>query len=117
MDKFKDISIPQTEYQTNLKELSKSPIEQWLESFTREHTNDENDCIELLSCEIYELFKQWCNVNGIKYDMNTVKLGVKLINMKIKGISKGRHTSKGDTKFFIISELKSFFQFGCIICI
>ena len=38
-----------TEYQTNLKELSKSPIEQWLESFTREHMNNNSkECIELL---------------------------------------------------------------------
>lgn len=115
MDKFKDISIPQTEYQTNLKELSKSPIEQWLESFTREHMNDSKECIELLGTEIYELFKHWSNSNGIKYDINAVKLGVKLINMKINGVSKGRHTMKGDTKLFNISELKNTFNLGCLI--
>jgi hypothetical protein len=115
MDKFKDIPIPQTEYQTNLKELSKSPIEQWLESFTREHMNDPKECIELLGTEIYELFKDWSNSNGIKYDINAVKLGVKLINMKINGVSKGRHTMKGDTKLFNISELKNTFCLGCLI--
>lgn len=115
MDKFKDIPIPQTEYQINLKELSKSPIEQWLESFTREHMNDNNKCIELLGIDIYELFKSWCNSNGIKYDINAVKLGVKLINMKINGVSKGRHTMKGDTKLFNIDELKITFSLGCLI--
>jgi hypothetical protein len=115
MDKFKDIPIPQTEYQTNLKELSKSPIEQWLESFTREHMNHSKECIELLGTEIYELFKVWCNVNGIKYDINTVKLGVKLINMKINGVSKGRHTNKGETKLFNIIKLKKTFNLGCLI--
>jgi hypothetical protein len=115
MDKFKDISIPQTEYQTNLKELSKSPIEQWLESFTREHANDENDCIELLGCEIYELFKQWCFNNGIKYDIDSLKLGVRITNMNIKGISKGRHTYKGHTKLFFINLLKDTYNVGCII--
>jgi hypothetical protein len=115
MDKFKDISIPQTEYQTNLKELSKSPIEQWLESFTREHMNDDKECMELLGTEIYELFKLWCNENGLKYDINAVKLGVKLINMKINGVCKGRHTMKGDTKIFNISELKHTFRLGCLI--
>ena len=113
MDKFKDISIPQTDYQTNLKELSKSPIEQWSESFTRE--NIDKDKIELLGTEIYELFKLWCNENGIKYDINTVKLGVKIINMKINGVSKGRHTMKGDTKIFNISELKNTFCLNCLI--
>lgn len=115
MDKFKDIPIPLTEYHTNLKELSKSPIEQWLESFTREHMNDDKECIELLGSEIYELFKNWCGDNGIKYEINAVKLGVKLINMKISGVSKGRHTVKGATKFFNISELKIYFNLGCLI--
>jgi phage/plasmid-associated DNA primase len=115
MDKFKDIPIPLTEYHTNLKELSKSPIEQWLESFTREHMNDDKECIELLGSEIYELFKNWCGENGIKYEINAVKLGVNLINMKINGVSKGRHTIKGATKFFNISELKIYFNLGCLI--
>ncbi len=115
MDKFKDIPIPQTEHQTNLKELSRSPIEQWLECFTREHMNDEKDIIELFGTEIYELFKQWSNSNGIKYDINAVKLGVKLTNMKINGISKGRHTRNGDTKLFNITELKNTFKLGCLI--
>ena len=115
MDKFKDISIPQTEYQTNLKELSKSPIEQWLESFTREHSNDNEECIELLGTKIYELFKLWCYDNGIKYDINAVKLGVRLTNMNIQGISKGKHTNKGHTKMLNITELKNTFKIGCLI--
>lgn len=115
MDKFKDIPIPQTDYQTNLKELSKSPIEQWLESFTREHMNESIECIELLGTEIYELFKSWCNDNGIKYDINSLKLGVRLTNMNINGISKGSHTKKGETKIFNISELKKTLKIGCII--
>jgi putative DNA primase/helicase len=115
MDKFKDIPIPVTEYQTNLKELSKSPIEQWLESFTREHMNDPKECIELLGTEIYELFKDWSNSNGIKYDINAVKLGIRLTNLNISGISKGKHTEKGKTKIFNFTELKKTFNLGCLI--
>ena len=115
MDKFKDIPIPQTEYQTNLKELSKSPIEQWLESFTREHINESKDCIELSGKDVYDLFKQWCNDNGIKYEIDSRKLGIRLINMKISGVTKGRHTNKGETKFFNISELKHTFILGDLI--
>jgi len=115
MDKFKDIPIPLTEYQTNLKELSKSPIEQWLESFTREHMNDGKECIELLGTEIYELFKDWSNSNGIKYDINAVKLGVRITNMNIQGISKGKHTNKGHTKLLNITRLKNTFKIGCLL--
>jgi len=35
--------------------------------------------------------------------------------MKINGVSKGRHTMKGDTKIFNINELKHFFSLGCLI--
>lgn len=114
MDKFKDIPIPITEYQTNLKELSKSPIEQWLESFTREHI-DKKECIELLGSEIYELFNGWCALNGVKYDIDCRKLGIRLTNMNFQGISKGRHTVKGETKLFNISILGNYFKIGCLI--
>lgn len=113
MDKFNDISIPLTDHQSNLKELSKSPIEQWLESFTREHIDE--DKVELHGTEIYEKFKIWCNANGIKYDIDSRKLGIRLSNMKINGVSKGRHTMKGETKLFCITELKVTFCLGCII--
>ena len=114
MDKFKDIPIPLTEYQTNLKELSKSPIEQWLESFTREH-DDTESIIELFGIEVYELFKNWCSDNGIKYEIDSRKLGVRLTNMKINGIYRGKHTNKGETKIFNITELKKTLKIGCII--
>lgn len=96
-----------------MKELSKSPIEQWLESFTREH--DDVEIIELFGIEIYELFKNWCNENGIKYEIDSRKLGIRLTNMKITGIYKGKHTMKGETKMFNIAELKKTLKFGCLI--
>ena len=106
MDNFHRIPLPQTKHQTNLKELSKSPIELWLESFTREHLDDKQQTIELFSSEVYELFTQWCDDNGIKYSVNSCKLGVRLFNMNICGVYKGTHTSKGNKKLFNITELK-----------
>ena len=73
-----------------------------------------NDSKELLGTEIYELFKHRSNSNGIKYDINAVKLGVKLINMKINGVYKGIHNKKGNIKLFNISELKNTFCLGCL---
>ena len=77
--------------------------------------NESIEYIELLGKEIYELFKSWCNDNGIKYEVDSRKLGVRLTNMNINGISKGRHTEKGETKLFNISELKKTLKIGCII--
>jgi phage/plasmid-associated DNA primase len=113
MDRFGDLPIPQTDYQTNLKELSKSPIEQWLESFVRENSDKEE--VELYGNEIYNLFREWCADNGIKYEITCVKLIVRLTNMKINGFLKGSKTKRGNTKIFNISELKETLKIGCLI--
>ena len=113
MDKFGDIERPVTEYQNNMKELSRSPIELWLEHFTRENFNKEE--VELLGKDTYDLFKTWCTENDVTYDANPTKIGVQLSNMKINGIDKGRKTKKGDTKIFNIDKLKKHFNIGCLI--
>lgn len=113
MDRFGDLPIPETSYHANLKELSKSPIEQWLESFVRENSDKEE--VELYGNEIYNLFCEWCVNNGIKYEITSLKLGVRIRNMKIKGIYKGKHTNKGEKKRFVIDELKKSMKIGCLI--
>jgi hypothetical protein len=113
MDKFGSIPIPQTEYQTNLKDLSVSPIEQWLHAFTLD--NHDQDTVELLGQEIFTLFKEWATNNGINYDVNCVKLGVRIANLKLSAITKGKHTKKGETKIFDIRALKKHFKIGLIV--
>ena len=63
---------------------------------------------------VFEILS-FANDNGIKYDINSLKLGVRLTNMNINGISKGSHTKNGATKIFNISELKKTLKIGCII--
>jgi len=113
MDKFNSIPIPQTEHQNNLKQLSITPIEQWLEAFTIEHHKKES--VELLGNETCNLFKNWCKSNGINYDIDARKLGVRMKNLKISGVEKGRHTNRGETKIFNINRLKDHFKIGCLI--
>ena len=108
MDRFNEIPIPQTEYQNNLKELSRNPIELWLESFIREHSD--KTTVELLGSKIYELFTEWCKLNGVKYEINSQKLGIRLTNMKINGILKGSHNTNGKTKIFNINEIQQFYN-------
>jgi hypothetical protein len=57
MDSFGKIPIPQTEYQTNLKEIYKSPIEMWLEDFTRRHYS--KDVVEQQGSESFADFENW----------------------------------------------------------
>jgi len=112
VDKFGEIPIPKTEHQLNMKELSTSPVEQWLKSFTAENIENDKASIELYGSEIYELFTSWCSKNGVKYEINCLKLGVVLTNMKITGIYKGKKTNAGRMKLFNIVELKQTLQIG-----
>jgi hypothetical protein len=106
VENFNSIPIPKTEYQTNLKELSVSPIELWLRELVMETDKVE---IEKSGSEIYIWFKQWCESNGVKYEINAQKLGVRISNMKIAGISKGEHTMSGKIRKFNIPMIKKHF--------
>jgi hypothetical protein len=114
INKFESLPIPKTEYQNNLKELSLSPVEMWLESFTRNHINVEK--VELLGKDTFILFESWRKENNVVYDTTPTKLGISLSNLQTKGgITKGRHTERGKTKFFHISILKTYFKIQCLV--
>ena len=114
LDKFGLIPIPKTEYQNNLKELARTPVEQWLEHFTRENINEEQ--VEMLGKETFAEFDGWRRENNITYETTPLKLGVALSNLQINGgINKGRHTSKGESKYYNIPILKKYFNIGLMI--
>jgi hypothetical protein len=108
IDKFNLIPLPTTNYQNDLKELSKSPIEQWLYDFTIE--NAEKDIIHCKSSDIYNFFIEWCKINNPDYKITSIQFAVRLKQLNIKGIEKGQHTKKGETKNFNINELKIYFN-------
>jgi hypothetical protein len=45
----------------------------------------------------------------MKYEMNSIKFGIAIKNLKIDGIEKGRHTNIGTSKIFNIDKLKKHF--------
>jgi hypothetical protein len=53
----------------------------------------------------------------MSYTIDARKLGVRISNMKLKGIEKGNHTKKGETKIYNINELKKHFKIGEIMTI
>ncbi len=112
---FKAEKFPETEYQNELKEMNENPIDGWLKSMVYENFYKTDD-IELLGIDIFNRFEYWKKQNGMeKYEMTCVKLGVRLINMKIKGVYKGKKTKRGDTKIFKIEELKQHYKIGDVI--
>jgi hypothetical protein len=113
MSSFNKLEMPVTTYQSNLKELSVSPIQQWLHDFTL--ANFDKESVELIGIEACNLFKSWCTEHNVKYEIDAKKLGVRVANLNISGIERGRHTNKGWTKMYNISSLKQHFNIGCQI--
>ena len=113
MDKFHKLPLPCTEYQSNLKELSCSPIESWVKQLVYDNWNEPS--IELSSKDAYTSFKNYCKKHSdSKYEISSVKLAVRLKNLKINGIEKGRHTNSGNTTLYLIPNLKTHFKLGAI---
>ena len=109
LEDFGSIKIPVTAYQTNLKELSKSPLELFMKDFTFEH--HDNDRIELSSADVYSAYRGWCRDNMPDFKMITSQqLGVRIKNSPIAGIEKGHHTRSGETRVFDIARLKKYFE-------
>ena len=112
MQDFGSIQPPQTEYHSELKQLSKSPIESWLEQFTQQ--NKDRDYIELKSQSVYEKFNDWAIDNGLEYKIDALKLAVRMSRLNINGIEKIRkNTSRGYK--FDIEKMKKHFGIGCLL--
>ena len=109
MDKFNSLPMPVTQYQADLKELSVSPIESWLRDFTYNNFYEKKP-IELLGKDAHKLFCDWTKKCGIEYNVNLQAFGLRMKNLNISGIEKGRHTNKGDTNLYNIELMKKHFQ-------
>lgn len=96
---FIRLPIPETEHHKNLKELGKSKERLWLEWYVSK--NSDKDEIVATSKDVFDSFKQFLEENGTeKYDITSLTLGVRLKNMKLRGITKGAHTMNGSSKCF-----------------
>jgi hypothetical protein len=114
VDTFHSIPLPTTEYQENLKESNRCPIEVFVEDFVREKYN-EKGIVELLPKQMFDAFNSWKTNNGITYELNSKSFGVRLKNLNIVGVNKGRHTNKGDLWEFDIPRLKKTFNIECLV--
>ena len=58
MDKFDKIDIPITEYQTDLQQLSRTPIELFVRNIVENADEEEEEEVKFTSKELYDEFKQ-----------------------------------------------------------
>ena len=111
MDKFNMIPIPMTEYQKLLCELTITPIESFIKDMVSECEEEE---IVITTKDLFDKFNTYLHESKTNYDVNIVKFGVRLSNLKLNGIST-IHTNKGNFKRFDIPILKTHFGVGCLL--
>jgi hypothetical protein len=106
LDKFRKIPLPYSEYQEGLKTLSKSPIEMWVENLPNFEVGDKDGMKELDGVECLVRFKHFCENNGLKYEVNTLQLMVRICRLKSKWIEK-KHTKNGNVTAFNLNGIRS----------
>ena len=106
LDKFNIIPLPKTQYQENLRLLDLSPPEQFLIDFCSKNEG----VVEILGKDLYTEFSEWIESNDVEYKTTPLKFGVKLSNLNISGVEKGRHTKKGDMRNIDVDKVNKHFN-------
>ncbi len=61
--------------------------------------------------EQFRLYNEWCVENKyVEQQLTKQKFGMQLTRLNIKGISKGPHSDKGETRKFDLQLLKAHFN-------
>ena len=107
LDKFGLIPIPSTSYQNELKKLDMTPPEQFLVRLCE--LNVEKINLEFTAKEFFDMFQDFVTDSNINYEITSLKFGVKLANLNITGLSKGRN-KKGNTYKLDIQQLQKHFN-------
>lgn len=110
---FGSAKFPMTEYQQNIQECNKTPIELWLENYVSEHYNETE--IELLGSEVFRNFDNYRQSCKFKFEITLNKLIMSLYNLRLDGIKKGKHTNRGNTIIFDIVSLKNHFNLNNLV--
>jgi hypothetical protein len=106
LDKFNNIPLPKTSYQENLRLLDLSPPEQFLIEFCSKNEG----LVEVENKDFYNQFNEFIETSNIEYKTTPLKFGVKIANLKIDGVEKGKHTKTGDYRNIDIDRVKKHFK-------
>ena len=113
MNEFDKLKMPTTTYHEELKEMSVSPLENWLKALTLENFYEKEN-VEIVDKKQFDSFKDWCKNCGIEYNLSSIQFGVRLKRLSINGISFGKHTKSGNTRIFNFVQLKEHFKINNI---
>jgi hypothetical protein len=100
---FKQVPVPISEYQDELKELSYSTIECWAKDFLPKTTQR-----TFTGKELFSEFQHWLQECNMKYDCNIIQFGVRFSRLKIDGVQK-KHSKNGAKYELDLNKIRSFY--------
>jgi hypothetical protein len=107
MENFREIPIPQTEHQNDMKDMNMDIEERWLRDMVQNHEKD----FVMSNPESLKKFMDFCIENGIDYKTNAIKLGMKIKRLLGDCIQKDRDTKSRNT-IFLLDKMKTKFNMG-----
>ena len=116
--KITESIMPMSEYHQQMKELTKDPVDLFLEDLAR---NRASQCVRMSNVHVYKEYRWFCNENGLKCDyMNTHQLGMKITRKKVPGVWSGRQWKEDgmhmDGKEFDCQIMRKHFNIGvCMV--
>jgi hypothetical protein len=109
MENFREIPLPQTEHQNEMKEMNMDIEERWVRDMVSIRETD----FEMSGTDNFRSFMDFCIENGIEYKTNALKLGLKIKRLIGDCIDKGRDKSR-NTKF-LVEKIRKKLNIGCLI--
>lgn len=110
MENFREIPIPQTEHQNEMKEMNMDIEERWVRDMVLTRETD----FEMSGTDNFRSFMDFCLENGIEYKTNALKLGLKIKRLIGDCIEKN-HTKKGDVTIFQVEKIRKKLNIGCLV--
>jgi hypothetical protein len=95
--------IPKTEYQEIITENYSNPIEDWIQ-YMVSHNEEDTEKISMTGTELSTSWRNYASGEGIKLELSSIQLGVRLHLLKLKGIEK-KHTKKGAIYIFTKKDI------------
>jgi hypothetical protein len=86
MNDFSSLPLPETEYHREVKDASISPIEAWLMDLVLQLDITSN--AEYSSTDLLHEFSKWIFDNSIKFEINSIQLGLRFGRLEVDGLSK-----------------------------
>jgi hypothetical protein len=113
LDTFHTLDLPKTEYQADLKEANKSPIELWIRDYVSKMPLGMREVEVSL---MFTSFNEWKEKARLAFDCNAIKFALKLKNLRIKGLEK--HEDHHRRRWiFNVDEIRTAFNMGPLVSI